>query len=96
MRFLFTLLALHLCITATGFVVVAQTNNTPFPQPIDSTGTCAPVASFALVKQDIRENKPISFDNLADLDWKTSPKNWCFIDEGMELSVLTTRINARR
>ena len=30
MRFLFTLLVLLLCITATGFVVVAQTNNTNF------------------------------------------------------------------
>ena len=32
MRFLFTFLVLLLCITASGFVVVAQTNNTPFPQ----------------------------------------------------------------
>src|SRR5438552_4790521 len=35
MRFLFTLLVLLLCLTATGLVVVAQTNNTPFPQPTE-------------------------------------------------------------
>lgn len=35
MRFLFTFLVLLLCITASGFVVVAQTNNTPFPQPTE-------------------------------------------------------------
>lgn len=35
MRFLFTLSVLLLCITASGFVVVAQTNNTPFPQPTE-------------------------------------------------------------
>jgi len=35
MRFLFTFLVLLLCITASGFVAVAQTNNTPFPQPTE-------------------------------------------------------------
>ena len=35
MRFLFMFLVLLLCITASGFVVVAQTNNTPFPQPTE-------------------------------------------------------------
>ena len=35
MRFLFTFFVLLLCITASGFVVVAQTNNTPFPQPTE-------------------------------------------------------------
>lgn len=35
MRFLFTFLVLLLCITAPGFVLVAQTNNTPFPQPTE-------------------------------------------------------------
>src|SRR5436305_1793570 len=35
MRFLLTLLVLLLCITASGFVVHAQTNNTPFPQPTE-------------------------------------------------------------
>lgn len=35
MRFLFTYFVLLLCITASGFVVVAQTNNTPFPQPTE-------------------------------------------------------------
>ena len=35
MRFLFTFFVLLLCITAPGFVVVAQTNNTPFPQPTE-------------------------------------------------------------
>src|SRR6266566_517055 len=35
MRFLFTFFVLLLSITAAGFVVVAQTNNTPFPQPTE-------------------------------------------------------------
>lgn len=35
MRFLFTFFVLLLCIAASGFVVVAQTNNTPFPQPTE-------------------------------------------------------------
>jgi hypothetical protein len=35
MRFLFTFSVLLLCITASGFVVIAQTNNTPFPQPTE-------------------------------------------------------------
>ena len=35
MRFLSTLFVLLLCITASGFFVVAQTNNTPFPQPTE-------------------------------------------------------------
>src|SRR2546423_4147862 len=35
MRFLFTFFVLLLSITASGFVVVAQTNNTPFPQPTE-------------------------------------------------------------
>ncbi|HEX7723325.1 MAG TPA: hypothetical protein VF397_14290 [Pyrinomonadaceae bacterium] len=35
MRSLFTFFALFLCITVSGFVVVAQTNNTPFPQPTE-------------------------------------------------------------
>jgi hypothetical protein len=35
MRFLFTFSVLLLCITASGLVVIAQTNNTPFPQPTE-------------------------------------------------------------
>src|SRR5256714_4332785 len=35
MRFLFTLLGLLVCLTASDFVVAAQTNNTPFPQPTE-------------------------------------------------------------